>query len=345
MAEELWTGDRGTLQAASFGRVKDSDELLHPNAIIAGDTLTETWAYMWYVPEARISAMVHIWVHPNLGVVTAGIGVWQGHKHSAISAELMDVPVFNSAKDLGDGREMRFVSGLRVEILEPFRKIRIRYDDSKRGNAVDLTVSDFSPPVMRGSENHFDQATDNRGTMTLRGKTFQVNGLGMRDRSWGQLRTEALVSGPPFTWMTGTFADSKIAWNVAGFDDPDKSPLWAGLFDIKREHTIHDGWVWADGRLSRLTDAWQTTVRDPATLRPVSHKIHFNDDRGRSYDLTGRVIASVPWNSWINMSAFICCTEWTLNGEIGWGDTQDVQWGDFQYALRADQEPPPSARV
>jgi len=49
MTEELWTGDRGTPETASFGRVRDSDELLHPLAKVPGDTLTETWA-----PSSRI---------------------------------------------------------------------------------------------------------------------------------------------------------------------------------------------------------------------------------------------------------------------------------------------------
>lgn len=201
---ELWTGDRGSELAGQFGSYGDHDEMLHPLAVIPGDSLTETWAYMWYIPQERISAMIHIWVHPNLNVVTAGIGVWRGHKPSMISSELMDVPTFMSASDLGNGMDMKFPHGLHVEILEPFRKVRIRYEDRLRGNGLDLMVTDFSP-VMRGSGTHFDQATHNRGTLTLRGRSYAVDGYGMRDRSWGQLRSEALMPTPPFTWMTGTF--------------------------------------------------------------------------------------------------------------------------------------------
>ncbi|MET0546051.1 MAG: hypothetical protein ABWZ40_07050 [Caulobacterales bacterium] len=340
--EELWTGDRGLPTASQFGRFTDADELLHPKASIPGDSLTETWAYMWYVPEENISAMVHLWVHPNLNVVTAGIGVWRGHKSSMISAELMDVPTFCSAKDLGDGSDMTFQSGLRVQILEPFKKMRITYDDPARKNSVDLEVTDFSPPAMRGSENHFDQATWNKGRMTLRGRSYEVNSIGMRDRSWGQLRTEAQVSGPPFTWLTGSFEKSRISWNLAAFDDPTRNPDWKGLFDIDPAHTIHDGWIWRDNEMLRFSNAWKTTRRDPANMRPLEHDVHFTDSKGRDYHFTGKVNASVPWSSWCNMQAYICSTEWRWNGEIGWGDTQDCQWSDYQHALRQDQDYAPS---
>lgn len=343
--QELWTGDRGLEEAAQFGRWSDKDELLHPEATIPGDTLTETWAYLWYIPEENIYSQVHIWVHPNLNVVTAGLGVARGHKKSMISAELLDVRAYHSAANLGDGSNMRFDNGLHVEIVEPFKKIRIRYDDPDRGNALDLTVTDFSPPVMRGSENHFDQATRNKGTVTLRGESYAIDSYGIRDRSWGQLRTEGLVPAPPFTWMTGIFPDQNLSWNLAAFDDPDRDPDWKGLFDIDRAEMIHDGWVCIGDRMSRLSNASKITRRAPDTLRPLSHEIRFTDMWGRDYLITGRITATLPWTGWPNMFAWLCLTEWSIDGTVvGWGDTQEVQWGDYTHALRRDQQPGPARR-
>jgi hypothetical protein len=338
---ELWTGDRGKAEAKQFGRYSDRDEQLHPEASIPGDTLTETWAYMWYIPEERISAMIHLWVHPNLDVVTAGIGVWRGHKGAMQAAELMDVRTFLSAKEIGNGLDMTFPQGLHVEILEPFKKMRIRYEDKARRNALDLIVTDFSPPVMRGSEVHFDQATHNKGTLTLRGKSYKVDSYGMRDRSWGQLRPEALMPTPPFTWMTGTFPQQRIAWNVSAFDDPTRDPVWKGLFDVKREDTIHDAWLWRDEQLYRLENVSKITRHDPVTMSPRTHEIDFRDPKGRDYHITGKVIASVPWVSWSNMVCHVCLTEWKCDGMIGYGDTQECQWNDFVHALRKDQDIPP----
>ncbi len=346
MAEDqgLWTGDRGLADAAQFGSYGDADEKLHPEASIPGDSLTETWAYMWYIPEERISSMIHLWVHPNLNVVTPGIAVWRGHKNSMLSCELVDVPTFTSASNLGDGMDMTFANGMRVTIEEPFKRMRIRYEDAARGNALDLTMTDFSPPVMRASRQHFDQAIRTRGTLALRGKSYAIDGYGMRDRSWGQLRTEANVAAPPFTWMTCTFPKSGFSWHVAAHDDPALKPDWLGMFDIPREALIHDTWLYRDGRLSRLNQVSSITARDPQTLRPLSHCVRFADSEGREYDIRGKVQASVPWNAWQNMTCHICMTEWSWNGETGHGDTQEVQWNDYVHALRHDQEPSPSPR-
>ena len=338
---ELWTGDRGTDNATRFGEVFETDELFHPQTAITDDSLTETWAYLWYIPEERISCQIHIWVHPNLNIVTAGLGVWQGHKNSMISAELFDLPAFVSATGLGDGRNMKFSNGLHVEIVEPFKEIHIHYEDKARGNALELVVTDFSPPIMRGSRNHFDQATKNQGKLKLRGKDYEINCYGMRDRSWGEPRTEALVPAPPFTWMTGTFPEAKMSWNVAAFDDPNKNPDWAGLFDVKPEEVIHDAWLYINGEMSRPRSVSKITRRDPMTLRPTTHEINIEDQQGREYFIEGTVIASIPWVGWPNMSCYVCCTEWRLNGEIGYGDTQEVQWCDYVHAMRGDQDPTP----
>lgn len=62
---ELWTGDRGLETASQFGRYSAQDELLHPEATVPGDTLTETWAYPWYIPEERILSGTHLGSSPG----------------------------------------------------------------------------------------------------------------------------------------------------------------------------------------------------------------------------------------------------------------------------------------
>src|SRR5580765_6455383 len=70
--DDSWThgGGRG------FGVCEDSDEQLHPEHRVAHDSLTETWAYMFWMPRQRIGSIIYLWVHPNLGVVTGGLTVY-----------------------------------------------------------------------------------------------------------------------------------------------------------------------------------------------------------------------------------------------------------------------------
>lgn len=335
--EGLWLGEKDQPTVEGFGRYEDSDERLHVAEAVPGDWLTETWAYMFYVPEANISSMVHIWVHPNLGVVTPNIAVWQGHKPLMIFAELLDGIAYRSDRDLGDGSVLSFENGLRIEMIEPFRKMRITYEDAARGNALDLLVTDHSPPVMRGNRKHFDQATRHEGTLTLRGKRYAIHPYGMRDRSWGENRTEGKIEFPPIGWLNGTFPESGMSWLIAATDDPARNPEWAGLFDVAATDVVHDAWLFRDGRLSRPRNVSKITTRTADVFRPVSHDISFEDDEGRPYRITGEVTSSLPWNSWPNLGCFICSTTWSWEGQTGFGDTQETYWCDYPQRMAQRQ--------
>jgi hypothetical protein len=332
--DELWLGERGRGNAATFGGFSAADELLHPLEATPGDSLTETWAYMWYIPEADISSMIHVWVHPSLGVVTPNIAVWQGHKPQMIFAELLDGIAYRSAADLGDGSKLAFENGLRIEMLEPFKKFRIHYEDPARGNALDLLVTDYSPPVMRGNRKHFDQATRNTGKLTLRGRNYDIDCYGMRDRSWGQLRTEAKVDSPPIGWLNGTFPESGMSWLIAATDDPGRNPEWLGAFEVGSQNVVHDAWIWRDGVLSRPRSVSKITRRTSELFRPESHEIDIVDAQGRHLHIEGRVNSSLPWNGWPNIIPFICSTEWRMDREIGFGDTQETYWCDYPQRMR-----------
>lgn len=58
------------------------------------------------------------------------------------------------------------------------------------------------------------------------------------------------------------------------------------------------------------------------------------DGVGRSLDVSGEIIASIPWEGWHNAVVHLALTRWTLgDGAIGWGDSQDVQWNDHVRAF------------
>ena len=333
--EGIWTRGGGT----GFGAYSARDEGLHPEHRLPGDTLTESWAYMWYVPEADISFLAYVWVHPNLNVLSSGLMGWRGHKRSHMSAELFDFRAYLSHSNDTDMHNLQIPSGMRIRIIEPFERIMIDYDHPASGNSVAVEFTAFSPPIMRESRLHFDQAMRAQGTVTLRGRTYAIDGFGMRDRSWGELRPEINYPLPPYTWMTGTFPKSRMSWHVCAHDDPRLNPIWSHLYAIEPKDAMHDGWLFRDGELLRLKDVSAFCTRDPDTLRPVSHRVSFTDLRDRNYLIEGRVKASLPWGVWPNSCTYLCMTEWSWNGEIAYGDTQEVQWNDFVHALRKDQQP------
>jgi len=331
--DDSWThgGGRG------FGVCEDRDEQLHPEHRVAHDSLTETWAYMFWMPRQRIGSIIYLWVHPNLGVVTGGLTVYRGHKSHHLQGEIFDMPIFNSAPACihDDGLDIRLPNGLRAQILEPFKKIHVGYSDAPRGNSLELTFSAASLPVMRENRKHFDQMMNVEGELTLRGKKYAVRCWGSRDRSWGEPRPESPFAIPPYTWMTGRFP-SGIMWSLSGHDDPARRPDWAKAYDVAANDAIKDAWLYRDGRMSRITQCSKITKRDPKTRRPLRHDIEFVDETGRDYRIRGEVIASTPWGGWFNMNCYVCCTRWTLGKETGYGDTQEVAWGDYFYRFRGD---------
>jgi hypothetical protein len=330
---DAWTRGGGT----GFGAYEDADEKLHPEHRDPHDSLTETWAYMFWMPKERIGCIAYLWVHPNLKVLTGGITVYRGHKSHHLKSEIFDVSIFNAAERcvVDDGRDIQVPNGFRARILEPFKKIQLTYADKQRGNLVDLTFTAASPPIMRESRKHFDQIMDVTGRLSLRGKRFDVDCWGSRDRSWGEPRPENPYLIPPYTWVTGRFP-SGMMWNGNSHDDPARRPEWLKTFKVSKRDVFKDGWVYRDGEMLRIKKYSKITRRDRRTARPLTHDIEFTDQTNREYHIRGEVIASIPWSGWFNMNNYICVTRWNWEKQIGYGDTQEVSWGDFFYNYRRD---------
>jgi hypothetical protein len=323
--------------AGAFGRYRPEDEQLHDLPPSADPTVSETWLYMFYVPEARIGAWAYFWVHPNLDVLTSGLTVYQGHKRTHLEAELMDFRAYLPASIVRDGdggRHVRIPNGLEIAIVEPGERITLRYADPERGNAVDLLFTAASPPIMRANDRHFDQVLWAEGTLTLGGVTHLVSGHALRDRSWGEARPEHRYPIPPFTWMTGTFPRSGISWHLCAYDDPARAPDWLGRMAVP-DPIVREGWIWRDGEMLRLRAASQITRRDPETLAPMTAEVLLVDSRGREYRIEGDTIACVPWSNWPTMSAQVALARWRMGDETGWGDLQEFQSPDYVRAMLA----------
>jgi hypothetical protein len=332
-AQDAWTTGGGM----GFGAHTDQDEELHPDHHEPVDSLTETWAYMFWMPKERISSIAYLWVHPNLKVLTGGITVFQGNKTHHLRGEIFDMQIFNSAEKCiaRNGLDIQVPNSFRAQILEPFRRMRLTYADKQRDSSVELEFTAAGPPIMRETRKHFDQIMDVKGKLVLRGKKYDVDCWGSRDRSWGEPRPEAPYPIPPYTWMTGRFP-SGMMWNANGHDDPARRPDWLKAYKVADKDIFKDGWIYRDGEKLRLTKFSKITRRDPRTRRPLRHDISMTDTRGRDYRIKGEVIASTPWGGWFNMNCYVCSTRWTWEKETGYGDTQEVCWGDYFHRFRRD---------
>jgi hypothetical protein len=177
------------------------------------------------------------------------------------------------------------------------------------------------------SNHHFEQVMHAKGQITLRGKTYPVDSLVLRDRSFGEYRQENSLSIPPNTWSGGVFGED-FSFCVVAIDDPARDPVWKGAFDIPEEKRLRFGWMIVDGEKVVVEKASTLThYDDNLVARAIS--LHLVDEKGRAYVIEGERWASVPFLPWPNSRMPICGMHWTCNGRKGIGEVQSLQYNDF----------------
>lgn len=289
--------------------------------------LTETQFFTFYSPEDRVQCTMWTWFHPNLNVVSGGVMAWQGVKPFNVACELLDFRNFMEGTQVENFTNYRLDSGFGVEMLDSSGVFRLTYDDPERGNSFEVIQSPASEVLMWPSNHHFEQVMHAKGQITLRGKTYPVDSLVLRDRSFGEYRQENCLSIPPNTWSGGVFGED-FSFCVVAIDDPAREPIWQSQFEVPQEKLLRFGWMIVDGekvvveRASTLTHYDDNLVAKAIALNIV-------DERGREYFIEGERTASVPFIPWPNSRMPICGMNWTCKGRKGIGEVQSLQYNDF----------------
>jgi len=323
--------------AVGFGEYGPEDELLHPSFRngIAHAALTETQYFGFSVPEERIHGLAYFWHHPNLGTISGGVSAWQGIKRHHLESELYDHRMFMSDKLITSNIDhYKNDTGYQVDVIEPFKTMRIRYDDPSRKNALDITYTALGPPAMLANRKHFEQPMKTKGFLMLRGRRYEVDGYNVRDRSWGESRLEDPIGFPPLAWLTGVFGED-FSFNCTLTDHPKRSPEWLGIYQVPDEQVLKGGWIYRKGGRTRVVEGIKLTKRDPVTLCPLSHDVELIDQAGQRLHLTGTIVASSPSGYWPNAYIHIALTRWECEGRIGWGDSQECQWTDYVHGMQS----------
>ncbi len=205
--------------------------------------------------------------------------------------------------------------GLRIEVVTPFEQLRVTYEgkvcllDEPRQMAeprrafkenpmvtcaVDLDVRGISPMYggkqvdEDGSElsvdaersfakAHYEQHIAVTGSITVGDEVIDMDGLGLRDKSWGPRYWQALHW---YRWLPMVFGrDFAMMLSLIGGEDSSKPPRQSGVvladgkYSIVRECRLESEWD---------EDKYQTTLRAWART----------DER--EYEVTGEVISLIP---------------------------------------------------
>jgi hypothetical protein len=285
------------------------------------------------VADTDIRCLNYIWLHPNLRLMSGGVWAWQGFKQTQLEAELFDMRDFIPDRPItdegGDLIDVILPNGYRYQVVEPLEQIRMRYQDNGRGNAMDVTATAVMPAAMLPSNHHFDQVMRTSGTLTLRREQHRVDGYAVRDRSWGEARTEDPTGLSGIHWLMAMFGDD-YAIHVTGLEDP-ATAQWRARFpeNAGLSQAMNRGWVWKDGRLLTLTSVHIETEWDTGNRRQVAHPVVVIDETGAEYRMHGQIRAAANWHTWSNVHLSVGLAHWECNGRIGHGDSQVAMWSDF----------------
>ena len=200
--------------------------------------------------------------------------------------------------------------------------------------------------VVPGEELHRDldpggmeQMMRMTGELAIRGETFEVDCIYPRDRSWRQLRPEAVggSGAPPVSWTPFAFG-TDLMFNQVGFESPDSDPQWAGLFELPDGAPSHYfAWVWRDGELRPIT----RVRREVSEYHPLLHRAGEAADRGRGLrwrdvSIQGRGDRDrrrLP--AWWNASTVDSVFRWeSEDGRVGYGPCQSLWYDTYQRAMK-----------
>ena len=204
--------------------------------------------------------------------------------------------------------------GLKVEVVEPFKRLRVTYSgkalllarphemaDPKRAFrenpslpcTVELDYTGVSPmyggetvredgtpieidPEKSFAKAHYEQHCAARGRFTIGDESFEIDGHGLRDKSWGPRHWQAIDwyrwcpmnFGRDFGMMLSVIGDGKGGARQGGMVFRD------GIYDLITECRIESDWD---------EHGYQTHLR-----------AEVKTEGGKAYSVTGRVLSLIP---------------------------------------------------
>ena len=280
---------------------------------------TETAWYSFHQPERKLGGWFYTMARPNIGTIAGGAWVWDHTAHLPwevlYSANYSALPIPRD-QDLTD---VTLPTGVSIKVLEPCMAYALRYEDQDRMSA-DLRFDAVMPPEPLtatgstfGSAHHFDQIGRVTGELTLHGETIAIDCLAMRDRTWGRRPENRPRQAAYVTGASSAEHGFLAVTNVRPEGD-----------------LIAYGFLRRDGRTVSLAGGERRVKRDPVHGWITQIELEGRDQEGRELHAVGTSVSRITINrhTFIDLNSLL---QWTINGEAGWGEDQDM-WPMHRWA-------------
>jgi hypothetical protein len=212
----------------------DSDERPHQPG--THENWQESFVIIWYDPKQHVGGLFRLGHEPN----------FQGGKSQVFINVLTPAGVFHRGAHLPLAPRHRFANGF----MSGDDTLRYEYDGKNilwtlkdKDVEVDITVDCFVPPIdahkREGETNavsytgaHVDAGCGITGTVKVKGETYRIDALGIRDHGWGTRDWNSLLS---HRWNWGTFDKNNSFVTQTYLSTPNKHAKF--------------GWVIRDGKV------------------------------------------------------------------------------------------------
>ena len=316
-------------------RLEPQDEYTHtPDA---ASNYNESMYFNVFDPVRKIGGWFRLGNRPNEG---------QAEMTTCLYLPDGRVAFMYGRPKIADNKAMN-AGGMKIEVIEPFKRLRVTYDGKavvlaqpfdmaepskafRENPTVDCKVTldyegvspmfggetvreDGTPipidPEKSFAKAHYEQHMAAKGTFQLGTESFEVEGFGLRDKSWGPRYWQAINW---YRWCPMNFGKdfAMMLSIVAGTDGKPREGgmvLKDGKYDLIKECKIDSDW----------DENWyQTALR--AKVKTES---------GATYDVTGKVMSLIPLRNRrktpdgkeLNTRITEGMTEYKCNGLTGYG--------------------------
>lgn len=250
-------------------------------------------------------------------------------------------------------RTFTSANGLKLEFIEPGRKLRINYQAPDGHTSLDVGQTAVTPllargPIIPGEDRDADPARQSgvteqfmhaKGELVLHGKRDAIDSYDCRDRSWNQVRSEAANTAgmPPICWTPMHFS-GHLTFNQVSFEHQKTDPWWKGPFEVPADRpTHHFAWVRVNGEMRNVVKIDRDVhAHHPVLLVPTKQTVEAIDETGQRYRFEGEAIAAGALPTWTNSTLRQIMYRWTNmdTGETAVNSGQEI-WLDHRYATHA----------
>lgn len=292
---------------------------------------SETNYFSFNIPEEKLNGTIYLLTRPTLGVCSSHIVAWRGitkGSQDVIYSDIRNHLPIPKGQELND---YHLANDMHVKVLDSnggnrdYQMDYVGYDDSElhltfRGlmEPYDIHDPSMDPMAAIGEDTwsdaykngHFDMTAHITGECKFHGKTYKVDCVSTLDHSWGA-RRECNIRN--MNWFHPSWGTKRTIHCIFGLD-----PFGLG----EAYGDFMHGYVLEDGRVYGLKGGRGTAKRDG--LMPTEMDITVTDVRDKTFHFTGKRIASNEWNAWPGICCYHALMEWNLDGEIGYGEVQDL---------------------